>query len=239
MHGAHAASLRRSGAGARAARQQRVPALRRGRSRPAASGAAVPGMRHAACCHRAFAGRPRVRCARRAGRPPARAACAQAAIGRIDRERGEDARLYGRFCNHGRRREVRGVQARPRGRERAALRQGGARALGRRCGRCEQREAHGHERRAVPPNPGVGAGRQGCAGGSDGRGRPDGRGRAPRGRPAPPMAVQILERRNVFEGRAPRPSRDVRGRDRFKAYYEAVAPGAAEFLRDAIKAYCA
>ena len=27
--------------------------------------------------------------------------------------------------------------------------------------------------------------------------------------------------------------------DRFKAYYEAVAPGAAEFLRDAIKAYCA
>lgn len=27
--------------------------------------------------------------------------------------------------------------------------------------------------------------------------------------------------------------------DRFKAYYEAIAPGAAEFLRDAIKAYCA
>ena len=27
--------------------------------------------------------------------------------------------------------------------------------------------------------------------------------------------------------------------DRFKAYYEAVAPGAAEFLRDAVKAYCA
>ena len=27
--------------------------------------------------------------------------------------------------------------------------------------------------------------------------------------------------------------------ERFKAYYEAVAPGAAEFLRDAIKAYCA
>ena len=27
--------------------------------------------------------------------------------------------------------------------------------------------------------------------------------------------------------------------DRFKAYYEAVAPCAAEFLRDAIKAYCA
>ena len=27
--------------------------------------------------------------------------------------------------------------------------------------------------------------------------------------------------------------------DRFKAYYEAVAPGAAEFLRDAIRAYCA
>lgn len=27
--------------------------------------------------------------------------------------------------------------------------------------------------------------------------------------------------------------------ERFKAYYEAVAPGTAEFLRDAIKAYCA
>ncbi|OUO91778.1 MerR family transcriptional regulator [Gordonibacter sp. An230] len=27
--------------------------------------------------------------------------------------------------------------------------------------------------------------------------------------------------------------------DRFKAYYDAVAPGAAEFLRDAIRAYCA
>lgn len=27
--------------------------------------------------------------------------------------------------------------------------------------------------------------------------------------------------------------------DRFKAYYEAIAPGAAEFLRDAIKTYCA
>ncbi len=27
--------------------------------------------------------------------------------------------------------------------------------------------------------------------------------------------------------------------DRFKAYYEAVAPGAAEFLRDAVQAYCA
>lgn len=27
--------------------------------------------------------------------------------------------------------------------------------------------------------------------------------------------------------------------ERFKAYYEAVAPGAAEFLRDAIRAYCA
>ena len=233
MHGAHAASLRRAGARSRATRQQRVPALRRGRSRPAASGAAVPGMRHAACCHRAFAGRPRVRCARRAGRPPARAARAQAASRRIDRERGEDARLYGRFCNYGRRREVRGVQTRPRGRERAALRQGGARTLGRRCGRCEQREAHGYERRAVPPNPEAGAGRQGCAGGSDGCGRSDGRGRAPRGRPAPPMAVRILEGRNL--GLAEMYVAD----DRFKAYYEAVAPGAAEFLRDAIKAYCA
>ena len=27
--------------------------------------------------------------------------------------------------------------------------------------------------------------------------------------------------------------------DRFKAYYEAIAPGAAAFLRDAIRAYCA
>ena len=27
--------------------------------------------------------------------------------------------------------------------------------------------------------------------------------------------------------------------ERFKAYYEAIAPGAAEFLRGAIKAYCA
>ena len=27
--------------------------------------------------------------------------------------------------------------------------------------------------------------------------------------------------------------------ERFKAYYEAIAPGAAEFLRDAVRIYCA
>ncbi|MFQ9178459.1 MAG: MerR family DNA-binding transcriptional regulator [Eggerthella lenta] len=51
---------------------------RRGRSRPAASGAAVPGMRHAACCHRAFAGRPR---AMRATRWPATCASCMRASG--------------------------------------------------------------------------------------------------------------------------------------------------------------
>ena len=104
----------------RATRQQRVPALRRGRSRPAASGAAVPGMRHAACCHQAFAGRPAFD-----ARDALAATCASctraSSVRRIDRERGEDARLYGRFCNHGRRREVRGRSNKaPRGRERAA-----------------------------------------------------------------------------------------------------------------------
>ena len=111
LHGAHAAPLRRAGAGAGASSGERIPALRAGGGRPLAAGAAVPRGRPGPCRHQTAARRPVVRCARRAGRASARTALPAHPPGRIDRERGENARQHGRERTDERRREVRGVQA--------------------------------------------------------------------------------------------------------------------------------
>ena len=108
---------------------------------------------------------------------------------------------------------------------------------GGRCRRREQREAYGHDRRAVPRHAEAGAGDQGRPRGGDGDGRPGKRGSAPCGRPAPPVAVPFLEGRHVLEGRACGPRRDVRGRRALQGLLRGMGPGAAEFLRDAIKAF--